>query len=452
MKQVSPPAPIYPSMAAFSPEESVLDSETTITTMPDLASCPLHEINAFDPDLLQDPYPYFRRLRAEAPVFRDPKTGIVSVSTYELVTKVNHQPLIFSNDFSGRLRSGATTDIDADEAEILAQGWAVGNTMLTADPPAHTRYRKLSMKAFTGARLLALARTVQGAAHDLIDGFIADGQCEFKSAFANHLPMIMIVDALGAPRSDMDKFHRWSEAFIVQLGGVSDKLARLEAARRIVEFQRYFVELIEQKRAHPTEDVISDLVHADLAEEGDPRKMNYGELLSILQQLLVAGNETTAHTLTAGLFYLISNPSEMARLLADPSLTANFIDETLRYLSPTNNMWRVATQDSEIGGVAIHKGDLILVRYGSANRDETQFPEPDRFDIGRTNARSHIAFGTGIHTCIGAQLARKEMLTAFPIVLDRLKNLRFQPGRNTFRYSPNLLLRGVLELHVAFDR
>jgi cytochrome P450 len=260
------------------------------------------------------------------------------------------------------------------------------------------------------------------------------------------------VDALGAPRSDMDKFHRWSEAFIVQLGGVSDKLARLEAARRIVEFQRYFVELIEQKRAHPTEDVISDLVHADLAEEGDPRKMNYGELLSILQQLLVAGNETTAHTLTAGLFYLISNPSEMARLLADPSLTANFIDETLRYLSPTNNMWRVATQDSEIGGVAIHKGDLILVRYGSANRDETQFPEPDRFDIGRTNARSHIAFGTGIHTCIGAQLARKEMLTAFPIVLDRLKNLRFQPGRNTFRYSPNVLLRGVLELHVAFDR
>jgi cytochrome P450 len=439
-------------MAAFWPEESVLDSETIDrTAAPDIASCPLEEINAFDPDILQDPYPYFRRLRAEAPVFRDPKTGIVSISTYDLVTQVNHQPLIFSNDFSGRLRSGATTDIDADEAEILAQGWAVGNTMLTADPPAHTRYRKLSMKAFTGTRLQALARTVEGAANDLIDGFIGDGRCEFKSAFANHLPMIMIADALGATRADMDKFHRWSEAFIVQLGGVSDKPARLEAARRIVEFQRYFVDLIEQKRAHPTEDVISDLVHADLAEEGDPRKMTYAELLSILQQLLVAGNETTAHTLTAGLFYLISNPAEMARLLADPKLVPNFVEETLRYLSPTNNMWRVATQDTEVASVPIRKGDLILVRFGSANRDEAQFPDADRFDITRANARSHIAFGTGIHTCIGAQLARKEMLTAFPIVLNRLKNLRFQPGRNTFRYSPNVLLRGVLELHIEFD-
>jgi cytochrome P450 len=323
--------------------------------------------------------------------------------------------------------------------------------MLTADPPAHTRYRKLSMKAFTGTRLQALARTVEGAANDLIDGFIGDGRCEFKSAFANHLPMIMIADALGATRADMDKFHRWSEAFIVQLGGVSDKPARLEAARRIVEFQRYFVDLIEQKRAHPTEDVISDLVHADLAEEGDPRKMTYAELLSILQQLLVAGNETTAHTLTAGLFYLISNPAEMARLLADPKLVPNFVEETLRYLSPTNNMWRVATQDTEVASVPIRKGDLILVRFGSANRDEAQFPDADRFDITRANARSHIAFGTGIHTCIGAQLARKEMLTAFPIVLNRLKNLRFQPGRNTFRYSPNVLLRGVLELHIEFD-
>jgi cytochrome P450 len=422
------------------------------STGPDFAHVPLEEINAFDPDLLQDPYPYFRRLRAEAPVFRDPKTGIVSVSTYDLVGQVNRQPLIFSNDFSSHLRSGTTTGIDPDEAEIASQGWTVANTMLTADPPGHTRYRKLGMKAFTGKRLQALARTVEGAAHDLIDGFIADGHCEFKSAFANHLPMIMIADALGASRADMDKFHRWSEAFIVQLGGVSEKPARLEAARRIVEFQRYFVDLIEQKRANPTEDVISDLVHADLAEEGDPRKMNYAELLSILQQLLVAGNETTAHTLTAGLYYLISNPAEMARLLADPSLMGNFVDETLRLLSPTNNMWRVATQEAEIGGVAIAKGDVILVRYGSANRDETIFPDADRFDIGRPNARNHIAFGVGIHTCIGAQLARKEMLTAFPIVLDRLKNLRFQEGRNTFKYSPNVLLRGVLELHIAFDR
>ncbi|MEO8812441.1 MAG: cytochrome P450 [Caulobacteraceae bacterium] len=417
----------------------------------DPATCPLHEIDAFDPAVLQDPYPYFARLRAEAPVHRDPATGIVSVSTRDLVMEVNRQPLVFSNDFAAHLRSGSIGGMADEETAILSEGWPVTNTMLTADPPAHTRYRKLAGKAFTYKRVEAMGDYVANVTNDLIDGFVGDGRCEFKAAFANHLPMTMIADSLGAPRADMDLFHRWSEAFVVQLGGVSDKVARLEAARRIVEFQRYFVARIEEKRAAPTEDIISDLVHADLAEEGDPRKMNYPELLSILQQLLVAGNETTAHSLTAGLYYLIANPDQMARLAADPALIDGFVEETLRFLSPTNNMWRVATRDAAIGGVPVKAGETILVRYGAANRDESHFPDADRFDIGRADARSHLAFGAGIHTCIGASLARKEMAVAFPIVLSRLKNLRFAEGRNAFRYVPNLLLRGVEELHVAFD-
>jgi cytochrome P450 len=359
---------------------------------------------------------------------------------------------VFSNDFSTALRSGSTGGVDPDEAAIAAKGWAVTNTMLTADPPAHTRYRKLSAKAFAYKRVEGMAAYVAQTTNDLIDTFIADGACEFKSAFANHLPMTVIADSLGVPREDMDRFHRWSDAFIVQLGGVSDKAARLGAAAKIVEFQHYFVERIEEKRARATDDVLSDLVHADLAAEGDPRKMDYSELLSILQQLLVAGNETTAHSLTAGLYYLISNPDQMARVLADPELIPSFIEETLRFLSPSNNMWRVAVRDAEIGGFPIKAGEMILVRYGSANRDEAKFPNADSFDVARENAREHLAFGAGIHTCIGAPLARKEMQIAFPILLERLKNLRFQAGRNTFRYSPNVLLRGVLELHVEFDR
>jgi len=250
----------------------------------------------------------------------------------------------------------------------------------------------------------------------------------------------------------MHRFHRWSDAFVAQLGGVSDRGTRLEAARRIVEFQRYFIARIEEKRADPTDDVISDLVHADLAEDGDHRTMDYAELLSILQQLLVAGNETTAHTLTTGLYYLICDPALMARIAADRDLIPGFVEETLRLLSPTNNMWRVATQDTHIGGEPIGKGDLILLRYGSANRDSRRFENPEIFDETRPDAKAHLAFGAGIHTCIGAQLARKEMIVGFNVVLDRLKNLRFQPGKNEFRYSPSILLRGVLELHVAFDR
>lgn len=415
------------------------------------ATCPLADINAFDPEILQDPYPYFARLRAEAPVWRDPKTGIVSVATYDAVMEVNRQPLVFSNDFGASLRSGSVGGQDDEEARIQAEGWQVANTMLTADPPAHTRYRKLAGKAFTFKRVEGMGDYVAQVTNDLIDTFIGAGACEFKSAFANHLPMIMIADALGVPRSDMDRFHRWSDAFVVQLGGISDKPARLDAARKIVEFQRYFVDKIEEKRAKPAEDIISDLVHADLAEEGDPRKMDYSELLSILQQLLVAGNETTAHSLTAGLYHLIANPGQMAAVKADPALVEGLVEETLRYLTPTNNMWRVATRDAEIAGFPVKAGEMILVRYGSANRDETHFDDPDRFDVARANARSHLAFGAGIHTCIGASLARKEMMIAFPILLERLRNLRFQEGRNAFRYSPNILLRGVQELHIAFD-
>lgn len=418
----------------------------------DIARCPLADINAFDPEILNDPYVYFRRLREEAPVFRDPKTGIVSVSTYDLIMEANRQPLVFSNRFGVALRAGTVNSMDAEEMAILATGVAPVDTMLTADPPEHTRYRKLAMKAFTHKRVEQMADVVARITIDLIDTFIADGHCEFKSAFANHLPMTMIADSLGVPRADMAKFHRWSDAFVVQLGGVSDRETRLEAARRVVEFQHYFVERIEEKRANPTEDVISDLVHATLAEEGDPRGMNHNELLSILQQLLVAGNETTAHSLTAGLYYLTADPKLRARVMADPDLMPGFVEETLRLLTPTNNMWRVVTRDAEIGGFPVKQGEVMLLRFGSGNRDEKHFPDADRFDPARPDPRGHLAFGAGIHTCIGAQLARKEMVTAFPIILARLKNPRFATGRNAFRYDPNILLRGVLELHVEFDR
>ncbi len=420
------------------------------TTAPDPARCPLHQINAFDPAILQDPYPYFARLRAEAPVWRDPNTNIVSVSTYARIMEVNTQPAVYSNDFSTALRSGSTAAVDPDEGAIMAKGYPVTNTLLTADPPAHTRYRKLVSKAFTFKRVEGMADYIAKVTNELIDTIADKGACEFKSEFANHLPMTVIADALGVPRSDMETFHLWSDAFVAQLGGISDKPARLDAAQKVVDFQRYFVAKIEEKRANPTDDIISDLVQANLAEEGDSRHMDYSELLSIMQQLLVAGNETTAHSLTAGLFYLISNPDQYAKLMADPSLVSGFVEETLRMLSPTNNMWRVATRDAELAGIPVRKGDMILLRYGSGNRDGSHFPDADSFDIARDNARTHLAFGAGIHTCIAAPLARKEMNVAFPILLRRLKNLRLQDG-TTIRYSPNILLRGVLELHVAYQ-
>ncbi|MEO1041786.1 MAG: cytochrome P450 [Pseudomonadota bacterium] len=279
-----------------------------------------------------------------------------------------------------------------------------------------------------------------------------EGGGDFKVDFASKLPMFVIADALGVPREKYPVFEEWSNAFVIQLSGVAEKPMRLWAAQKVVEFQHYFAGVVEEKRAYPNDDAISDLVHADLAEEGDDRKMNINELLSIFQQLLVAGNETTAHTLTAGIYYLLQHPDQMNRIKADPSLTENFVEETLRYLSPTNNMWRLAVADSEVGGVKINKGDMVLLRYGSGNRDAGQFHEPDSFNIDRSNASEHLAFGAGIHTCLGSQLARKEMVTAFPILLERLQNLRLDTSKGDLQYLPSILLRGVFNLHVCYEK
>ena len=417
-----------------------------------ILSCPLHEVDTFDDAFLQNPHPFYERLRKEAPVFRDPKNNIVYVSTYDLIREVNSKPRLFSNNFAKQLRAGGGTELDPEEIAIVSQGWSVANTMLTADPPDHTRYRKLAMKAFTYKRVLQMTDYVEELVNTLIDNLPQSGKLEFKSQFANQLPMFVIADALGVPRNMYNQFEAWSDAFVIQLGGVSPKEVRLDAAKKVIEFQKYFVRVIDEKRKNPTEDVISDLVHANLSEEGDDRKMNYEELLSIFQQLLVAGNETTAHTLTAGLYFLLTHPDQMEMLSNDATLVDGFVEETLRYLAPANNMWRVATQDTEIAGVPVKEDDLILLRYGSGNRDENKFPDGDRFDIHRENAKDHLAFGAGIHTCLGSQLARKELRTAFPILLKRLKNIRLDPDNDQLVFLPSILLRGVVALHIEYEK
>ena len=418
----------------------------------DLETCPLSAVNTSDPEFLQNPHPFYARLRREAPVFRDETAGIVFINTYDLVKKICAQPKLFSNKFGEQLKSGAATEQDPEEVAIQETGWIIEDTMLTADPPEHTRYRKLCMKAFSYKRVMQMSDYVETLINELIDDLPQSGKLEFKSGFATKLPMYVIADALGVPREKYGHFEEWSNAFIVQLSGIAEKPQRLWAARKVVEFQKYFVEVIEEKRVNPTEDVISDLVHADLSEEGDSRKMVYEELLSIIQQLLVAGIETTAHTLTAGLYYLLTHPEQMEALIADPSLVKNFVEETLRYLSPTNNMWRVAKEDTEVEGVKIKKNELLLLRFGSSNRDESKFTNPDAFDLNRENASEHLAFGAGIHTCIGAQLARKEMQKAFPILLRRLKNIKLDTSQGDLVYLPSVLLRGVLELHIEYEK
>ena len=326
------------------------------------------------------------------------------------------------------------------------RGIPVVDTMLTADPPEHKRFRSLVNKAFTPRRVDRIEGEIQKVTDKLVDAFVAEGRFSVISDFCVPLPLTVIADQLGVPRSDLPSFKRWTDGFVAQLGGLATGEAAVEAARLIVEYQHYFAARLAEAREEPRDDIISDLIRARIDGE---LPLNTGECLSIIQQILVAGHETTSSTIAAGLLLLIENPDQQKEVREDSSLLPNMIEEMTRLTTPTQNMWRVAKRDCELGGMAISKGDFMFIRYGAANRDPKKFPDPDHFDIHRPNAAEHLAYGHGIHFCMGAILARKEMLVAFRTLLSRLDKFALAPNQ-TIAHKPNMLLRGLSDFNVDF--
>jgi cytochrome P450 len=410
----------------------------------------LAKTHPFDPSVLESPWEYYRRLRAEAPVFRDPFLGIFHVASYDLVLEAVRDVETFSNRFAPAMGGAGLSALAGDpELEALAaRSYPPVDTMLTADPPEHKRFRGLVNKAFAPRRVDGLEAGIGRLADELVDAFAGDGRFEVLSQFSVPLPLSVIADQLGVPRADLPRLKRWTDGFTLQLSGMAFGEDAKEAVRRILEFQHYFADRIEEARRAPREDILSDLVRARL--EGE-RALDVAEMLSILQQLLVAGNETTAAAIAEGLWLLVRNPDQLALVREDPALVPNLVEEVLRLATPTACMWRRVRRDAELGGVAIPEGSMLLLRYASANRDEARFPDADRFDVRRANAGEHLAFGHGIHFCLGAMLARREMAVAFRTLLGRLDGFRLAPGHPEPRHKPNVLLRGLAELHLAFE-
>ncbi|WP_252258479.1 cytochrome P450 [Erythrobacter aurantius] len=411
----------------------------------------LERIDATSPENLQNPYPYYDRLRKEAPVFRDPKTGIVSVSTYDLVLEVNKKPKIFSSDFSALLSSGGSGSFDPEEEAILAKGLERRDTLLTADPPMHTRYKRIAMHALPLRRINAMAPYIAQVTNSLIDPFADAGEVEFKSQFAELLPGIVIADVLGVPREDLPMFQGWVRCAILRLNGNAKPEERADLARSEIAMQDYFRAIMAERRANPGDDVVSDLIAARLPTDDGERPLDDSEVYSIIQQIFTAGQEATAPALAYAVAQLLANPAQMAAIMADKALVPGWVEETARHLSPSHNMWRVVKEDTVLGGVALKAGEPMLLRYGSANRDAAKFADPDKFDVARENVREHIAFGAGVHTCLGMYLARLEMATALPIVLERLPNLRFADPENPFQFAASHILRGMQTLRLKFD-
>lgn len=409
----------------------------------------LEGFDPFDPAIQQCPHPHYATMREDQPVFRVPGTDLHLVTRHDLVVPILRDVETYSNRFGG------TSERAADElaqrlAEVQADGWPLVPTMLTEDPPAHTRYRGLVNAAFSPRRIAALEPVVHAIAEQLVDRFPRRGTVSFVPEFAVPLPVRVIAHVLDVPDDRLDDFKRWSDDSTIGIGARISDDERVRAQRGIVEFQHYFAEQLERRRAEPQDDVLSVLLHA--GGDGDGHgPLDMAEMLSIVQQLLVAGNETTTKMLTEAVRLLIEHPDEWGRLRADPTRAAAVTEEVLRLSTPTQGMFRVVTRDVELAGVHIPSGSRVVIMYAAANRDPAVFPDPDGFDPDRANRREHLAFGKGIHFCIGAPLARLEATVALTVLAERISTWAFAEG-NTFEYDPSFLLRGLKRLDIDVVR
>ncbi len=409
----------------------------------------IKDTNVFAPETLLDPFDYYRAIHdAGIDIEHMPEMNTFVVYSYDLCNEANSKPEVFSNDFSSLMGREEDEEINA----ILADGWPDEPTLLTADAPVHTRNRKLVNLAFSAPRVNAIEETMRTKSVSLIEAFADKGECEFVEEFAIPLPVFMIAGQIGLD-NDPKQVKMWSDAAVDRFSQMVDHERKKECARSLVEYQHFMKGKIDDRRANGGDDLLADLVEARV--EGET-PLTDPEIMSIMQQFMVAGNETTTSTLAGGLLQLIRNPEQMEKAKAaaggrDPKLIGNLVEESLRYETPTAGMWRIVKQDTQLGDTEIPAGSVVQLRYAAANRDPRKFENPDAFDIERKNARAHQAFGKGPHMCVGNMLSRKEMLVAFDELLERLDDFAVS-DEDGITILPNILLRGVTRLPISFSR
>ncbi|MEU4200057.1 cytochrome P450 [Streptomyces sp. NPDC045470] len=400
--------------------------------MPDII-----DLGAYGPDFVADPHPYYAKLRAQAPVHR---VRVPEADTMDVWLVVGYEEVRaaladarLAKDWT---RSAAPLLGPDEDAE-----WQLMN-MLDADPPQHTRLRKLVAREFTSRRVEALRPRVQQITDELLDTMLAapDGRADLVEALAFPLPMTVICELLGVPDIERETFRVWSN----ELVSPTSHEATMTAAR---DMAAYLDGLIETKRRSPGEDLLSALVRTS-DEDGD--QLSHQELLGMAFLLLVAGHETTVNLISNGVRALLRHPAQLAALRDGFSLLDNAVEEMLRYDGPVeNSTWRFATEPVEIGGKVIPAGDVVIVGLAAAGRDAERFEAPDTFDITR-ETRGHVAFGHGIHFCLGAPLARMEGRIAIRTLLERCPGLALDADNDALTWRPGMTIRGPQQLPVRW--
>jgi cytochrome P450 PksS len=399
-----------------------------------VSMAPIAQVNLASSEFKANPFPFYSQLRSEAPVYR---TKLPDRRYVWLVTRYDDVLAVLKDERFGKDKINARTP-----PWLPGMLKALMRNMLDVDVPDHTRLRGLVQKVFTVRLVENLRDRIQGLADELLNEAQTVGRMDLIRDYAIPIPTTIIAELLGVPVKDRHKFHRWSSTAI---SSTSSRWGMLFALPHGVAFLRYIRNLVKAKRVNPEDDLVTALVRAE--EAGD--QLSEDELVAMIFLLLVAGHETTVNLLGNGTLTLLDNPDQMNKLQNNPALIKTAVEELLRYNGPLETATeRYARMDTTVAGVTIPRGELVLAVLASANRDEQQFEHADRLDLER-EPNPHVAFGFGIHYCLGASLARLEGQIAIATLVRRFPNFRLAVPSNTLRWRRGLVLRGLENLPVT---
>jgi cytochrome P450 len=412
------------------------------------------QVNLFDVEVQRCPYDAYKTLRDDAPVYNIPGTPMYVVTRYDDVREVLMDPLRFpSTALDANLR---TSPSDLERGRKINErfeqnGWVPAPALAARDDPGHKQMRAMFNQAFKPSKIKEIDPQVEALAYQLIDGFLEDGHCDWVKQFCIPLPLFIIGEQMGARREDMWKIKGWTDAFFHRISMMLPEDRHMEMIDREIEAQHYFQPIFERLRDKPDDSLISVLVNTVIEEWGRP--LNDNELhAEMMADTFVGGSETTTNALASGMKLLIENKDIWHQLKSDPGkYMKTFVEEVVRLESPVQSLMRFTHEEQELAGTAIPAGAVINVRYAAANRDERAFECPEKIDLERPKAGSHMGFGSGVHHCLGAPLARRELAWGFTAVVDSFEDMWFAEGKNDFTYHPHFLLRSLKELHIEFE-
>jgi cytochrome P450 len=415
-----------------------------------------HHFLRLNEQLLRDPYPFFHLLRAQQAPVQEPDYGVYLVSRYHDVVEVLRQPEAFS---SVLVATAPYVDLPCpvDDLARWRAEHPFGDKILSNDPPDHTRHKKLINRFFTPRRVAELEPRIRAITDEIIDSFVDRGEVEFVTEFAHMLPRLVVGELIGVPQEDNARFKEFfGKRLEVMAETAADPVAGF--ARRTGEenegitedqfLREYFVRAITERRNRPSGDIMSDLAAARFP---DGEQLPVESIVSMIALLYAAGGDAnTPELMTNSMLVLLRHPDVMESLRADRSLIEPFIEEVLRFDNPVLGDFRVATRDMTVAGVPIPKGAKLMVLFSSANHDESQFADPDRFDLYREARMTHLSFGHGAHFCPGASLARLEGRIAVEHLLARLDNIRMADDAPV-PYVPSVIQRIPIRVPLRFD-